>query len=139
MIPVARAEGAENVDLVGRNVLAYFTRREHAERARSVLRQEGFDTVQLDRISRYGGESAQELHSPLTGNIDSLADLSAGADTDGGDAGALIAADTSASGLAHGHDYDPGIQERTWVVTVVTGEDRINRAVQILEDTGGTV
>lgn len=127
------------MDLVGRNVLAYFTRREQAERARSVLRQEGFDTVQVDRIGRYGGESSQALHNPLTGNIESLADLSAGADTDGSDAGVLIAADTSASGLAHGHDFDPDIEERAWLVTVVTGEDRINRAVQILEDTGGTV
>lgn len=127
------------MDLVGRSVLAYFTRREQAERAQSVLRQQGFDTVQLDRIGRYGGESAQELHNPLTGNIESLADLSAGADTDGDDAGILIAADTSASGLAHGADYDPGIEERAWLVTVVTGEDRVNRAVQILEDTGGTV
>lgn len=127
------------MNLVGRSILAYFSRREQAERAQSALRQDGFDTVQLDRIGRYGGESAQQLHNPVTGNIDSLADLSAGADTDGGDAGVLIAADTSASGLAHGQDFDPGVQERAWLVTVVTGEDRVNRAVQILEDTGGTV
>lgn len=131
------------MDLVGRNVLAYFTRHEHAERARSALRQEGFDTVQVERIGRYGGESAHVLHNPLTGNIESLADLSAGADTDGGDAGALLAADTAASGLADGQaleqDTAPGMEDRAWLVTVVTGEDRVNRAVQILEDAGGTV
>lgn len=127
----------------GRSILAYFTRREHAEQARSALRKEGFDTVQVDRIGRYGGESAQILHNPLTGNIDSLADLSAGADTDGGDAGPLLAADTGASGLADGQapedDTAPGMEHPAWLVTVVTGEDRINRAVQILEDTGGMV
>lgn len=126
--------------LVGRSILAYYTRREEAEQAQSRLRREGFDTVQLARIGRYGGESAQQLHNPLTGDFGSLADLTAGADTGGDDdAGALIAADTSASGLAHGQDYDPGIQERAWVLTVVTTEDRANRAVHILEDTGGVV
>ena len=62
------------MNLVGRSVLAYFTRREHAERARSALRQEGFDTVQLDRIGTYGGQSSQTLHNPLTGGVESLAD-----------------------------------------------------------------
>src|SRR5690606_37006738 len=112
------------MNLVGRSVLAYFTRREHAERARSALRQEGFDTVQLDRIGTYGGQSSQTLHNPLTGGVESLADLSAGADTDGGDAGALLAADTAASGLADGQapeqDVAPGMEHPAWLVTVVT-------------------
>lgn len=126
--------------LIGRSILGYYTRREDAERAMSRLRRAGFETVQLDRIGRYGGEETEQLHNPLTGSFDSLADLTAGADTDGDDdSGVLIAADTSASGLAHGSNYDEGIEERAWVVTVVTTEDRANRAVQILEEAGGTV
>ncbi len=44
-----------------RSVLAYFARREEAERAYSRLREAGYDTVQLDEIRRYGGESTQRL------------------------------------------------------------------------------
>src|SRR5690606_20763704 len=84
----------------GRSVLAYFTRREQAEQARRALRHEGFETVQLDRIGRYGGGSSPVLHNALTGGGDSLADMTAGADTGGGDAGPLLAADPAASGLA---------------------------------------
>ena len=125
----------------GRSILAYFTRREHAEQARSALRKEGFDTVQVDRIGRYGGESAQILHNPLTGNIDSLADLSAGADTDGGDA-ALFLRRTRAHPASRtvsprrrrppGMEPPPGSSPSSPVKTVST-------AVQILEDTGGMV
>lgn len=126
--------------LIGRSILAYFTRREHAEEAQGRLRREGYDTVQLDRISRYGGEASEQLHNPLTGEFGSLAELTAGADIDGDeDAGALLAADTAASGLAHGHGEDTELQEQAWVVTVVTTEDQTNRAVQILEDMGGFV
>lgn len=128
--------------LIGRSILAYYTHRGQAEDAQAQLRRQGFDTVQLDRISRYGGESAQQLHNPLTGAFGSLASLSAGADTDGDDdAGVLIAADTSASGFADGGgaDYAPGVHEQAWLITVVTSEDRANRAVHILEETGGTV
>src|SRR5690625_1872423 len=104
------------VKLIGRSILAYFTRRENAEEAQSRLRREGYGTVQLDRISRYGGEAAERLHNPLTGEFGSLAELTAGADIDGDeDAGALIAADTAASGLAHGHGEDTELQERAWV------------------------
>lgn len=127
----------------GRSVLAYFTRREQAEQARRALRHEGFETVQLDRIGRYGGGSSPVLHTALTGDGDSLADMTAGADTGGGDAGPLLAADPAASGLADGlsaeQDVLPGMEHPAWLVTVVTGEDRVNRAVQILEDAGGVV
>lgn len=126
--------------LIGRSILAYFSRREIAEEAQNRLRQEGFGAVQLDRMSRYGGEESEQLHNPLTGDFGSLAELTAGADIGGDDdAGALIAADTAASGLAHGQGGDPGVQERAWVLTVVTTEDRANRVVQILEDAGGVV
>lgn len=125
--------------LTGRSILAYFTRREEAEEAQNRLRREGYVTVQLDRMSRYGGDSAQRLHNPLTGDIDSLAGVTAGMDAGDEDEAVLIAADASASGLAHGEGDDAGIQERAWVLTVVTEEDRANRAVQILEETGGAV
>src|SRR5690625_2390599 len=106
--------------LIGRSILAYYSRREQAEEAQSRLRHEGYGTVQLDRMSRYGGEAAQQVQNPLTGDFGSLAELTAGADIDGdADAGALIAADTSASGLAHGHTGEPSVRERAWVLTVV--------------------
>lgn len=122
-----------------RSVLAYFARREEAERACSRLREAGYDTVQLDEISQYGGESTQRLQNPLTGRIDSLADLSAGADTDGGDTGPLIAADVTASGFAGRDPIAAGMPAYNWLVTVVTDADAVDRAVQIVESEGGFV
>lgn len=120
--------------LVGRSVLAYFTRREQAELACSLLRQEGYDTVQLDEISRYASHGADRLHDPFTGRIDGMTEWSG----DAGDAGPLINSDPAASGFGQG-GAEAGIPAASWLVTVVTGEDGVNRAVQILEDAGGAV
>jgi len=126
------------VELVGRSILAYFTRQDQAERAKTELRQAGFETVQLDRLGP-GDAGADRLHNPLTGQIDSLAELTTGVGMDGDDAGPLLAANPDASGLAHQLDPTRGAWASTWIVTVVTTEDQVNRAVHILEDAGGVV
>ncbi|HEY8418344.1 MAG TPA: hypothetical protein VIK93_09975 [Limnochordales bacterium] len=126
------------MELVGRSILAYFTRHDQAERAKAELRRAGFETVQVDRLGT-DEAGAHRLHNPLTGRIESLADLTLGVDTGGGDAGPLLAADPDTSGLAHELDADPGAPAPAWIVTVVTTEDQVNRAVHILEDAGGIV
>lgn len=122
----------------GRNILAYFNDRAQAERAQAELRQQGYATVQLDRMTRHGGGAATEVTNPVTGDVQGLADLTASADTTGDDTGPLLAAGADASGLAHTGDHQ-GTGGKAWIVTVVTAEDEVNRAVQILEDSGGTV
>ncbi len=100
------------MELVGRSILGYFTDRAAAERAKTALLRSGFETVQLD-----------ELH-PAPG---------------GDDDGPLAATSTAASGLAHELGESPTEPEPSWIITVVTPEDHVNRAVHILEECGGLV
>lgn len=127
------------MEFIGRSIMAYFVRREQAEKAQSILRREGYTTVQLDRNHRFGGQGTETMHNPLTGDFGGLADLTVGEEGTGAEDAALLATDVSASGLAHAKEPGGDLQERAWMLTVVTTEDRTNRAVQILEDTGGLV
>ncbi|HEY8496601.1 MAG TPA: hypothetical protein VIK98_06180 [Limnochordales bacterium] len=122
------------MELLGRSILGYFAHREQAEQAKAHLRRAGFDTVQVDRLDS-GQAGADTLHNPLTGRVASLADLTGVAD----EGGPLLAASPDASGLAHEVDETLLGHKPTWIVTVVTTEDHVNRAVQILEEAGGVV
>lgn len=122
--------------LVGRSVLAYFARREQAELACSLLRQEGYDTVQLDEVA-LPGETGDRAAGPHPGGIDGLAEWGASDEHDAG--GPLIGAEEDSQSFVPGDVAGPGETGPSWVVTVVTGEDGVNRAVQILEDAGGAV
>ncbi|OUM97721.1 MAG: hypothetical protein BAA04_08380 [Firmicutes bacterium ZCTH02-B6] len=124
------------MELFGRSILGYFVHREQAERAKADLRRAGFDTVQVDRIDP-GHAGADTLYNPLTGRFDGLAELTGAAGDMGG--GPLAAADPDASGLAHTTANRGEAERPHWIVTVVTTEDQVNRAVQILEDAGGLV
>jgi len=136
---------------MGRSILGYFAHREQAERAKEHLRRAGFETVQVDSLSSPAAGS-QQLRNPLTGDVDSLAALTGAAGLSaldeetgdgprggGGGPDPLLAADPDASGLAHEVGADPGLPAPAWMVTVVTTEDHVNRAVHILEDAGGIV
>ncbi|MFO7265884.1 MAG: hypothetical protein FWJ73_05460 [Limnochordales bacterium] len=119
--------------MVGRSVLAYFARREQAELACSLLRQEGYDTVQLGPAPR----AAEKPAGSYPDRIDGLADWSA-ADDASGAGEPVVELDSDAEGLSR-EDAGWPWGGPSWVVTVVTGEDGVNRAVQILEDAGGAV
>ncbi|MBO8141972.1 MAG: hypothetical protein H0Z37_07330 [Firmicutes bacterium] len=126
------------MDILGRSILASFHRREDAQQAMRALRREGF-TVQLDRASPYpGAETGQREHA-LAGQVGTLSDPAAVGDATGEDPRAFLdASGVVAPGLDRGLN-EPSAGQNTWLVTVVTEEDRVNRAVQILEDAGGTV
>lgn len=129
-------EAPPAVELLGRSILAYFSRREDAERAQTHLRRAGFDTVQLDRLSPAGPGGSDRPHNPLTGRMAGLAELTGAAGDEGGP---LLAADPDASGLAHELEEGPVPGQPAWLLTVVTSEDHVNRAVHILEEAGGVV
>lgn len=116
-------------------LLAYFPSRAQAQKARDALAAEGFGELQIDRVSRYGTESASILTNPVTGGFTSLANLTLGSQDAGDDEGALMAADPTASGLAEG----VGVREKGYLLTVVTRHERVNRAREIVEQEGGEV
>jgi hypothetical protein len=121
------------------SILAYFPTSNQAQEAVEVLRVKGFETVQLDRISRYGYSLNDELNNPL--NQASQANLVLFSRDDDeiidDDARVLLGADPSISGVGL-EDY--GVAGgRSFLVTVVTGRERTDEAVRILEEHGAQV
>lgn len=114
-------------------LLAFFSSRADAERAKEALEEAGFQGLQIDRVSRYGSEGASILTNPLTGNFTSLANLTLGGQDVGEDEGPLMAAGPPASGLAGGSD----IQEKGYLLTIVCPAKDLDRAQAIVRRQGG--
>lgn len=124
-----------------RAILAYFPSSDKAETAAEELKNAGYDTVQVDRISRYGIHHDPEINYPVAGRAVSGTGLVVhGEGTDDltqGDMRVLIAADPSVSGMAAmGYGTAGG---RAFLVTVVTHEEKVQQAVEILRKHGGEV
>lgn len=102
------------------------------------LKAAGYTAVSLDRVSRFGVEEDAEIDYPVAGmgqTVSGLTLYSTGAA--GGDFRVLRAADPSASGYgAVGYGTAGG---HAFLVTVVTGEEGVERAVEILKKHGATV
>lgn len=123
-----------------RSILAYFPSSGAAQKAAESLKQSGIETARVDRVSRYGAKSDEHYNNPInravTGTGPTL--FSDGA---GGDQGAservLLAADPSVSGYG-GTDY--GVAGgKAFLLTVVTTDDRIEGAVELIKQNGGMV
>lgn len=121
-----------------RSALAYFPTTDSAQRAASELKNAGFETVSVDRISRFGVENDAEINYAVAGRATNLSGLTLySSGTDVGDERVLLAADPSASGYG---DTSYGVAGgRAFLVTVVAGEKDIDRAVEILKRHGGQV
>lgn len=124
-----------------RSLLAYFPTTASAQKAVSELKKAGFETVSLDRVSRFGTVNDPEIDSALAGQATSLAGLTAfSAGTDNlanREERVLYAADPSASGYG---DTNYGLAGgRSFLVTVVTGEEKADQAAEILRKHGGLV
>ncbi|MQL51111.1 hypothetical protein GFC01_02280 [Desulfofundulus thermobenzoicus] len=124
-----------------RSILAYFPSSNAARRAVEELKAAGYEIVGLDRVSRFGVEDDAEVNYAVAGRAETITGLtlfSAGIDSlANSDSRVLKAADPSVSGYG-AHDY--GVAGgRAFLVTVVTGGDRVQPAVAILEKHGGQV
>lgn len=126
------------MEIQGRSITAYFADRNDAEEAKERLLQAGLVETQLDSISRFDATGTDALQNPTTGEFGSLSALTMGADPSSPDAGALLAADPTASGYAAD---GTGVREKAWmVITVTDGSDvQVERAVKILKQYGGEV
>lgn len=121
-----------------RSILAYFPSTHSAQKAASELKNAGFETVSIDRISRFGVETNPEINYAVAGRATNLTGLTLfSSGTALNDNRVLLAADPSASGYG---DTCYGVTGgRSFLVTVVAADGKINQAVDILKRHGGLV
>lgn len=124
-----------------RSLLAYFPSTASAQKAAAELKQAGFETVSVDRISRFGVVNEPQIdYAPagLATSVSGLTMFSSGTESPAGrNERVLYAADPAASGYG-----DPGYGlagGRSFLVTVVAGEEKIDQAAEILRRHGGLV
>lgn len=124
-----------------RSILAYFPSTNSAQRAMEELKSAGYETVQLDRVSRYGVNNNAEINNPLAGRAETNTGLtlfSAGTDS-AMDVNERIlkVSDPSVSGYGC-EDY--GVAGgKAFLLTVVTSENKVQQAVEIMEKHGAQV
>lgn len=123
-----------------RSILAYFPSGETARQAAEALRNEGFNETRVDRVSRYGTTADAHINNPInravTGTGPTL--YSDGTGEELSDSGrVLLAADPSVSGIGN---YNYGVAGgKAFLLTIVTTEQKIGKAEDIVSRFGGTV
>jgi len=123
-----------------RAILAYFPSSNAAQETAQALQQMGIEETQIDRFSRYDANPNAEINNAITGDPN-LTDLTAfGGDADtfySNDRRVLIAADPSVSGIGN---TDYGVAGgRSFLLTVVTDEQKADQARQVIKQKGGKI
>lgn len=122
-----------------RSILSYFPSSSVAQKAAEALKNAGIGEVQVDRVSRYGVNIDAHYNNPinraqtLTGPTLFSEDMQ---EIDQ-DKRVLLAADPSVSGYGD-EDYGEA-GGRAFLLTVVTGEGKLDQAVDIIKQHGGEV
>lgn len=124
-----------------RSILGYFPSTDTAERAMDEIKSLGVEDVSLDRVSRYGVDLNSEINNPISGQAETGTGLTLfSADTDhfsDNDSRILMGADPSNSGMAsRGYGIAGG---KSFLLTVVTNEDKVDKIVEIMKDNKGYV
>jgi hypothetical protein len=120
-----------------RNILSGFRTMEDAEKAANLLRQSGFETVQVDMIGQFPGDGVERILNPISGDFPSLGNITLAADfPNSRDASVLAAASPDASGMADRGDDN---LHANVLLTAVVPEDRGDEATNIIRDCGGMV
>lgn len=120
-----------------RSILASFPSTHQAEEAAKRLKQEGYDTVGVARIGQFGYEPTSHISDPVAGQAITLSGLTlfGGNEDHLGAAGPLLAASPMASGQS-AYDAAGGAGV---LLTVVTTEESVSRAVELIKEYGGQV
>lgn len=121
-----------------RSVLSYFPSSDKAQQAAKELKEMGYNTVQVDRISRYGVNLDSAMNYPVN-NAQSNTGLTLFS-SEAGDLDIneriLHGSDPSVSGYGN-HNY--GVAGgKAFLVTVVTDDGSVEQATEILEKHGGS-
>jgi hypothetical protein len=117
-----------------RTVLASFYSLPEANHAADKVHALGVEVAQVDELHAYGGDIPQRRAFPISGDIPSLASLTLNTEVSSRDAGVLLAADPSASGMSDGQGNITG---RNYLLTVVCPEKQVEPVVQIIKDCNG--
>ncbi|MBX5435802.1 MAG: hypothetical protein IRZ33_01140 [Alicyclobacillaceae bacterium] len=117
-----------------RTVLASFHSEADASRAAEQIRALGIPVAQVDELHAYGGEPPERHAFIISGQFPGLASITLSHTPDSRDAGVLLAADPSASGMSDGEDNVTG---RNWLLTVVCPEHLVEDVVRLIKDCGG--
>jgi hypothetical protein len=120
------------------SILAYFPNSTAAQDAVQALKAAGVSEVQIDRVSRFGVNNDSQYNNPIAGQAETQTGLILfSADTDrfnDNDARILLGADPSVEGYAPpGYGIAGG---KSFLVTVVTDDAKLNEATSILKDRG---
>ncbi|MGF7186318.1 hypothetical protein GGQ84_002415 [Desulfitispora alkaliphila] len=123
------------------SITAYFPSSTRAEEATKELKTAGITEANIDRVSRYGVSIDEKINNPIAGQAETQTGLSIySQDVDrfsNNDTRTLMGADPSVSGMASkGYGLAGG---KSFMVTVLTDEKHLDRAVQILEKHHGYV
>jgi hypothetical protein len=118
-----------------RTVLASFYSAPEASKAAEQVHALGIEVAQVDELHGYSGVIPERRAFPITGRIPSLASLTLDTEVSSRDAGVLLAADPSASGMSGGSGNNTGA--RNYLLTVISPEDHVEQVVQIIKDCNG--
>ncbi len=122
-----------------RSILSYFPSSDQAQKAAEALKSEGVGEVEIDRISRYGVKIDEHYNNPIN-NADTITGptLYSSYNRDqSADTRVLLGADPSVSGYGAA-DYGTA-GGRAFMVTVVTNEEHLDQANDIIKQYGGKV
>ena len=120
-----------------RSILASFPSSERAAKAARALEEAGFDTVQVDRVGKYGGMiDNRDLNNPVASQAVTVSGLTqlAGDEFGSRNAGPLVAADPAASGIS-----GPPVDDAGVLLTAVVSEDEVAQAAELIKRHGGRV
>ncbi len=123
-----------------RSILSYFPSSNQAQKAVDALKNAGLSETRLDRVSRYGVTTDANYNNPINNaaTLTGVTLFSEGtSDELDPDARVLAGADPSVSGYG-AKDY--GVAGgKAFLVTVVTNEEKLDQAVEIIKKYGGSV
>lgn len=122
-----------------RSILSYFPSSNKAQEAVEALKGAGIGEVQLDRVSRYGVEIDAHYNNPINRaqTVTGPTLFSEDKNEMDADKRVLLGADPSVSG--YGAEEYGVAGGRAFLVTVVTNEGQLDRAVDIIKQHGGEV
>jgi hypothetical protein len=121
-------------------ILAYFNSPHDAQVAAERVQHElDIEDVQVDRFSMVPGDGVEQLVNPINGDIPSHGELVEGGDNIRRDSGVALGADPAVSGLSDGYDVENGLRVSgpNYLVTIVSPIEKLNQALDIVNECGG--
>lgn len=128
------------MDTGERSLLAYFPSSSKAEAAAKALKELGISETQIDRVSRYGVDTNDYIRRrmPTDSTVSDMVAFSGSADSYDPDTRILMMSDPSLSGMANSPGYGMA-GGKGFLLTVVTDEEHLDKATEIIKENGGTI